>query len=104
MKKIEPNTDLNTVKPVGMYKPVGVTIVDSDRKLITYSEQDVKEFIRTLKKLYNDFTIRPDEGKALDFAINFIEWKVKQDGLDKMIKDCERHLTCKGCPHEKECE
>ena len=66
-------------------------------------ETDVGEILRTLEKLYNDFTMRRDEEKALDFAIKFIKAHQK-DGLDKMIADCERHLNCKGCPHEKECE
>ncbi len=34
---------------------------------------EVDEVLQTLEKLYNDFTMRPDECKALDFAINFIK-------------------------------
>ena len=34
---------------------------------------NVEEVLQTLEKLYNDFTMRPDECKALDFAINFIK-------------------------------
>ena len=34
----------------------------------------INDFIlQTLEKLYNDFTMRPGECKALDFAINFIK-------------------------------
>jgi len=36
-------------------------------------EVEIKEILQTLEKLYNDFTMRPDECKALDFAINFIK-------------------------------
>ena len=42
-------------------------------------EAEIKEVLQTLEKLYNDFTMRPDECKALDFAINFI--KEKSNGL-----------------------
>jgi hypothetical protein len=38
-------------------------------------EAEIKEVLQTLEKLYNDFTMRPDECKALDFAINFIKEK-----------------------------
>lgn len=37
------------------------------------AKADIKEVLQTLEKLYNDFTMRPDECKALDFAINFIK-------------------------------
>ncbi len=79
------NTDLNDVEPIGLY-------------------ENSEEVLRTLEKLFNDFTMRPDECKALDWAIKFIKAHTKKDGIDKMIADCERHLNCKGCPHEKECE
>lgn len=82
--EIKPNTDLNNVKPIGLY-------------------ENSEEVLRTLEKLYNDFTMRPDECKALDWAIKFIKAHQK-DGLDRMISDCERRIVCKGCPHEKECE
>lgn len=66
-------------------------------------QMDVEEVLRTLEKLYNDFTMRPDECKALDWAIRFIKEHTKT-GVEKMVADCERHIVCKGCPHEKECE
>lgn len=37
------------------------------------TNENVEEVLQTLEKLYNDFTMRPDECKALDFAINFIK-------------------------------
>lgn len=48
------NTDLNDVEPIGLY-------------------ENSEEVLRTLEKLYNDFTMRPDECKALDWAIRFIK-------------------------------
>ena len=36
-------------------------------------ETDVDEVLQTLEKLYNDFTMRPEEEKALDWAIKFIK-------------------------------
>lgn len=66
-------------------------------------EIEIEDVLRTLEKLYNDYLIRPDECKALDWAIRFIKEHTKT-GLEKMIADCERHIVCKGCPHEKECE
>lgn len=67
-------------------------------------EEGTEEVLRTLEKLYNDFTMRREEEQALDFAIKFIKAHTKKDGIDKMVADCERHVVCKGCPHEKECE
>ena len=104
LRRIVGTTDLEDVKPVGKYEPISTCIVTTKDTVRYYSIDEVKEFLQTLRKLFDDFTIRPDEGKALDFAINFIEGRLNQDGLDKMIKDCERHLNCKGCPHEGECE
>lgn len=109
------------------YRRIGIPIVDEKGRLLVYYEEKAKEIIGTLKKVFNDFTIRPEEGEALDFAIRFIESRLpkdiedslkmikdyerhlnykahQKDGLDKMIADCERHLNCKGCPHERECE
>lgn len=37
------------------------------------NDVDSEEVLRTLEKLYNDFTMRPDECKALDWAIRFIK-------------------------------
>ena len=59
--RIEPNTDLNKVKPIGKY-----TSVD--------------DVLRTLEKLYNDFTMRKDDERALDWAINFIRQKTDKKG------------------------
>lgn len=41
-------------------------------------EKEIKEVLQTLEKLYNDFTMRPDECKAIDFAINFIKDAMQQ--------------------------
>ena len=41
-------------------------------------KDEIKEVLLTLEKLYNDFTMRPDECKALDFAIKFIKENTKQ--------------------------
>lgn len=35
--------------------------------------EKIEEVLKTLEKLYNDFTMRPEECEALDFAINFIK-------------------------------
>lgn len=78
------NTDLNDVEPIGLY-------------------ENSEEVLRTLEKLFNDFTMRREEEQALDWAIRFIKAHTKT-GLEKMVADCERHVVCKGCPHEKECE
>lgn len=43
-------------------------------------ETDVSEVLRTLEKLYNDFTARREEEKALDWAMNFIRQKTDKKG------------------------
>lgn len=59
-----------------MYTKYPVYVVSAE-----YSEkseetnEDVEAVLKTLEKLYNDFTMRPDECRALDFAINFIKEK-----------------------------
>lgn len=45
------------------------------------TNEDVETVLKTLEKLYNDFTMRPDECKALDFAINFIKEKTNADSF-----------------------
>lgn len=57
------NTDLNDVEPIGLY-------------------ENSEEVLRTLEKLYNDFTMRPDECKALDWAIRFIK-EHTEEGAEK---------------------
>ena len=42
-------------------------------------EKEIKEVLQTLEKLYNDFTMRPDECKAIDFAINFIKERSNEE-------------------------
>lgn len=53
----------------------GKRLNDADDELIFKKdrEEEIEEVLQTLEKLYNDFTMRPDECKALDFAINFIK-------------------------------
>lgn len=86
------------------YRRIGIPNVDDRGRLLVYYEEKAKEIIGTLKKVFNDFTIRPEEGEALDFAIRFIESRFPKDIEDsiKMIKDYETHLNYKG--HTKEGE
>lgn len=53
LRKISGTTDLEDVKPIGLY-------------------ENSEEVLRTLEKLYNDYLVRPDECKAIDWAMNFI--------------------------------
>lgn len=52
-----------------------------DGKRLNNADTDINEVLQTLEKLYNDFTMRPDECKALDFAINFIKEKANADSF-----------------------
>ena len=49
-----------------------IEIVPDYKNQWRIQETDVSEVLRTLEKLYNDYLIRPDECKALDWAMNFI--------------------------------
>ena len=63
LRKILGTTDLEDIKPIGLY-------------------ENSEEVLRTLEKLYNDFTMRPDECKALDWAIRFIK-EHTEEGAEK---------------------
>lgn len=42
-------------------------------------EIEIEDVLRTLEKLYNDYLIRPDECKALDWAIRFIKEHTEEE-------------------------
>ncbi|MBO7451351.1 MAG: hypothetical protein J6U54_13385 [Clostridiales bacterium] len=42
------------------------------------TDEKAEEALKILEKLYNDFTMRPDECKALDWAIRFIKEHAKE--------------------------
>lgn len=52
--------------------PVYLVSAEYPEKIRRTSEK-IEEVLKTLEKLYNDFTMRPDECEALDFAIKFIK-------------------------------
>lgn len=57
-----------------MYTKYPVYIVSAEYpEKSSETNENVDEVLQTLEKLYNDFTMRPEECKALDFAINFIK-------------------------------
>lgn len=60
------------IRQMYMKYPVYIVSAEYPEKSGKMNE-NVDEILQTLEKLYNDFTMRPDECKALDFAINFIK-------------------------------
>lgn len=60
---------------------------------------------KCLDKFANDYLSTREETECFDYAIKAVDaYNEPKDGLEKMIADCDRHIVCKGCPHEKECE
>lgn len=60
---------------------------------------------KCLDKFANDYLSTREETECFDYAIKAVDaYTEPKDGLENMIADCERHVVCKGCPHEKECE
>ena len=53
-------------------QPNGKATTSAELPVTKPKQMDVEEVLRTLEKLYNDYLIRPDECKALDWAMNFI--------------------------------
>lgn len=68
--KIQPNATTEDVKPVGKHTAVGTKydFVTTNRG----AQRTSDIVLKILEKLYNDFTMRRDEERALDWAMNFI--------------------------------